>query len=113
MSETADERQSDVWRVLYRVAETSATARDLPAFYRAMHAIVGELMDATNCFIALHDEERDRVNFPYYVDEFDEPPDPNAWYTGGEGLARGCAAYVLRTEEPKLIGPAEMDRLVA
>ena len=77
VAELVDEREGHVWRVLYRVAQTAATAHDLPAFYRAMHAIVGELMDATNFFIALYDEERQRICFPYYVDEVeDDLPDP-------------------------------------
>ena len=71
MTERLDTEDSGVWRVLYRVAETAATARDLPAFYRAVHAIVGELMNATNLFIALYDDERQRICWPYYVDEFD------------------------------------------
>src|SRR3954447_1313074 len=113
MSATADDRQGDVWRVLFRVAEASATTRDLPAFYRAMHAIVGELMDAKNLFIAIYDEERQRINFPYYVDEYDETPDPSAWFTFDDALGRGCAAYVLRTGEPQLINDDDMTRLVA
>src|SRR3954466_10954538 len=101
MTDAIDDREGHVWRLLYRVAETSATARDLPAFYRAMHAIVGELMDATNFFIARYDAERGRINFPYYVDEIDtDRPDTEVWFPFGEGHARGMTAYVLRTGEP-------------
>ena len=38
-------------------------------FYAAMHRIVGELMDASNFYIALYDEERGMLNWPFYVDE--------------------------------------------
>ena len=80
MAEMVDERQSDVWRLLYRIAETAATAQDLPAFYRAEHAMVGEPMDATKFFIALYDDERKRICWPYYVDEIDDDlPDPDVW----------------------------------
>src|ERR1700754_2126115 len=104
MLDATDDRESHVWRLLYRVAETAATARDLPAFYRAMHGIVGELMDATNFFIALYDDERERISWPYYVDEVDDDvPDPNMWEPFGVGDARGTTAYVLRTGEPQLI----------
>ena len=40
-------------------------------FYPAMHAIVGELMNAENFYIALYDEDRQLLNFPYYVDSID------------------------------------------
>ena len=69
MNEAIEQRETRVWRTLYRVAETATTTQDLPAFYRAMHEIVGELMDASNFFIALYDEERQLICFPYYVDE--------------------------------------------
>src|SRR5215211_4483663 len=114
MTEAIGEHESDVWRLLYRVAETAATAHDLPAFYRAIHAIVGELMDATNFFIALYDDERQRISFPYYVDELDEDlPDPDLWEPFGVGNARGTAAYVMRTGEPLLLRPDDMRALVA
>ena len=114
MADAIPERESHVWRLLYRVAETAATARDLPAFYRAMHAIVGELMDATNFFIALYDDERQRISFPYYVDELDKDiPDPDLWEPFGVGNARGTTAYVLRTGEPQLLRPQDMRRLMA
>src|ERR671925_990210 len=114
MAEAIGERESHVWRVLYRVAQTAATAHDLPAFYRAMHAIVGELMDATNFYIALYDDERRRISFPYYVDELDDDiPDPDLWEPFGVGNARGTTAYVLRTGEPQLLHADEMERLLA
>jgi signal transduction histidine kinase/ActR/RegA family two-component response regulator len=100
--------------MLYRVAETAATTQDLPAFYRAMHEIVGELMDASNFFIALYDEERQLICFPYYVDELpDELPDPDVWEPFGVGYAGGATGYVLRTGEPQLLRPADYRRLQA
>ena len=114
MADAIEDRESDVWRLLFRLAETAATARDLPAFYRAVHEIVGEMMDATNFFIALYDGERERINFAYYVDEIDDDiPDPNVWEPFGVGNARGTTAYVLRTGEPQLIHYDDMDRLIA
>ena len=61
-------------------------------------------MYAENFFIALYDEERQLISWPYYVDEVDEDlPDPNKWDAFGEGNARGTTAYVLRTGQPQLI----------
>ena len=63
-------------------------------------------MFARNFYIALHDAERGRMNYPYYVDEFDlDVPDPNAWEPFGEGQARGITAYALRQGRPLLIDP--------
>ena len=97
---------------LYRIAELASAAEDMQQFYRAVHEIVGELMYASNFYIALYDEERQLANWPYYVDEIsDDLPDPNKWY--GTGEARSVTAYVLRTEEPQLLPLAQLDELVA
>ena len=69
-----------VQHALYRIAELASAARDMQEFYRAIHGVVGELMDASNFFIALYDEERRLISWPYFVDELDtDVPDPNRW----------------------------------
>src|SRR6187551_2272011 len=94
----------NVQDALYRIAEFAGAAKDMQEFYAATHAIVGELMYAENFFIALYDEERQLINWPYYVDVIDtDLPDPNQWDAFGEGNARGTTAYVLRTGEPHVL----------
>jgi signal transduction histidine kinase/DNA-binding response OmpR family regulator len=109
----ADRRDADqVQAGLYRIAELASSAQDMQEFYRAVHAVVGELMNASNLFIALYDEERQLISWPYYVDEVDlDPPDPNQWDAFGTGDARGTTAYVLRTGEPQLLSHERMMEL--
>ena len=61
-----------VQAALYRIAELASAAQDMQEFYRAVHAVVGELMSAKNLFIALYDAERELISWPYYVDELDD-----------------------------------------
>jgi len=76
----------------------------MPSFYAAIHEIVGELMYADNFYIALYDEARQRINYPFYIDEVDEDlPDPKAWEPFGTGNAAGMTAYLLRTAKPMLL----------
>src|SRR5438045_4620817 len=78
--EAARVRSEQVQRSLYRIADAASAATDMQAFYRTIHAIVGGLVYAENLYIALYDAERQRMNYPYFVDTFDEDiPDPNAW----------------------------------
>ncbi|MEO6206396.1 MAG: hypothetical protein ABIP77_00415, partial [Candidatus Limnocylindrales bacterium] len=89
------QRTEKVQDALYRIAEAASAAEDLHAFYATIHGIVGELMYADNAYIALYDDQRDALNFPYYVDSVDlEVPDPKAWEPMGVGNARGMTAYV-------------------
>lgn len=98
---------------LYRIAETASTARDMPSFYAAIHEIVGELMYADNFYIALYDDERQRINYPFFVDEVDtDLPDPNAWEVFGIGDAAGVTAHVLRTGRPTYIDAARYEQLL-
>jgi GAF domain-containing protein/DNA-binding response OmpR family regulator len=110
--EAAHERAEKVQSALYRIAETAGAAQDMPAFYAKIHEIVGELMYADNFYIALYDEERQLINFPFYRDEVDtELPDPNAWDPFGVGGGRGSTAYVLRTGRPERWTMAELEAL--
>jgi PAS domain S-box-containing protein len=111
----AERRDAEtVQAALYRIAELASAAKDMQEFYRAVHAVVGELMDATNFFIALYDEERQLINFPYFVDDVDlDAPDPNQWDAFGTGEARGVTAYLLRTGEPLLLFHERMHELEA
>ena len=80
-------RAAKVQDALFRIAELASAARDLQEFYRAIHAVVGELIYASNFYLALYDEERRLINWPYYVDEVDTVPDPNRWEQFGSGDA--------------------------
>ena len=100
-SEADRDRAERVQAALYRIAETASAAQDMQAFYAEMHRIVGELMYADNFYIVLYDEERQAMNWPFYVDTVDEGwPDPNVWESMGTGDARGITAYLLRTGQP-------------
>lgn len=110
----AERRHAEkVQAALYRIAELASAAQDMQEFYRAVHAVVAELMYADNFFIALYDEERRLISWPYYVDEVDlDIPDPNQWDEFGSGNARGTTAYVLRTGEPQLLSYERMQELI-
>jgi PAS domain S-box-containing protein len=100
----ARENAEKVQGALYRIAELASAAQDMQEFYGAVHEVVGELMYAGNFYIALYDEQRRLINWPYYVDENDpEVPDPHQWFEFGEGEARGVTAYVLRTGQSHLL----------
>ena len=81
--------------VLYRIAEVSTSARDLNALYPAIHAIVADLLDARNFYIALYEQAANWMTFPYFVDEIDSAPAPRT-------PRKGLTEYVLRSGEPLL-----------
>ena len=98
-----DRRGADkVQAALYQIAELASAAQDMQEFYRAVHAVIGELMNANNFFIALYDEERQLISWPYYVDEVDlDVPTPTSGMSSAQatraGAPRTCSAPESRT----------------
>jgi len=88
-----------------RIAEAAEQARDLEEFYAAVHALMGNLIDARNFYIALYDDDEKLLSFPYFVDEYDPTPAPKP-------LGRGLTEYVIRTGRPLLASPELFDDLV-
>src|SRR5436190_12842168 len=93
---------------VYRISHTAHTADNLQELLRPIHEVVGELMPAKNFYVSLYNEKDDRLEFPYFVDEYDTAPD-----IPPRKLRKGLTEYVLRTGHPLLATPEVYERLVA
>ena len=103
---TQRKRSELLHSVLYRIAEKANSAPSLDDLFASIHKILGELMFARNCYIALYDPATEMVSFPYFVDEKDlVPPPPHKF-------RKGLTEYVLRTGKPLLATPEILDDLV-
>ncbi|MBD8881440.1 EAL domain-containing protein [Rhodanobacter sp. 7MK24] len=99
------QRAGRLQSVLFRLAELGTADLDEEAFYRCVHAEVGSLLDASNFYIALLDEEEQQLHFPYYMD---------AGVQSAFSLSlgqRSITVYVLRTGKPWLGSRHELDAL--
>src|SRR3954471_12145011 len=101
---TERRRGEKIESALYRIAETTSTARDLEELYASIHDILSELMPADNCYIAVYDPASKMISFPYFVDEVDSDARP-------QPLGKGATAYVLRTGQPLLATPEIFEEL--
>ncbi len=102
---TERKRTEQVQAATYRISDAAQAAKSLDELFGSIHAIVGELMPAKNFYIALYDHDREILSFPYFVDEYDEPPAPKR-------LGKGLTEYVLRTGEPLLASPEVFEELL-
>lgn len=103
-------RQAEVvQKALFRISELAASARHMEQLYASVHAIIGELMAAKNFYICLYNEELERVEFPYFVDEYDTIDIVTK--IPAEKLKRGITGYVLRTGEPMLLSQENYEEL--
>ena len=83
---------------LYKISEATHSTQSLEELFNSIHHIIDRLMPAKNFYIALYDKENGIINFPYFVDEFDETPTPRK-------LGKGITEYVIRTGQPLLASP--------
>lgn len=91
--------------VVYKIAESSLTATSLDELYASLHKALMGLMPAENFFIALYDRQAEILSYPYYVDKYDECPNP-----GPPG--RGLTEYILRTGKTLLVTPEVFNLLI-
>lgn len=94
---TARKFQERTTNALFAISKTVSTSTDLQHLYRNIHAILGEVIDATNFFICLYDSESDSATLTYWEDETDtygvieKVSDPET---------RSPTAQILRTGKP-------------
>jgi PAS domain S-box-containing protein len=98
----ADQRRA----ALYRISDAARAAQDMDDFYHLLHAVICTLMPAKNFFVALYDAAADLLSYPYYSDEYDQPPPPHQ-------IGKGLTAYVIHTDESLLATPEVFQQLVA
>ncbi len=59
-----------VQSALYVISKAANANVDLANFYRLVHAVLDEMMDAKNFYVALYQDDAEEVTFPYYPNQF-------------------------------------------
>jgi two-component system cell cycle sensor histidine kinase/response regulator CckA len=93
-------------QVISEIVHALNQTSNLDQLLGRIHAALMRILSAENCFVALHDAQRDVFEFPFFADEFDTAPPP-------QKVGRSCTAYVFRTGKANLIPQSEFDRLAA
>jgi diguanylate cyclase (GGDEF)-like protein/PAS domain S-box-containing protein len=93
-------RAESIQAALLAISEAAHTAEDLLALFQRIHQIIGELLPARNFYVALYDERRDELSFPYFVDEYDQAPAPRPLNSGT------LTSEVIGQGQPILMTPA-------
>jgi PAS domain S-box-containing protein len=103
---TARKLNERTTHALYAISTAVNTTRDLRELYQTIHAIIGEVIEAKNFFIAMLDEKRDMLRFVYFQDEMDDYFDiPNISDPGQSSLT----IHVFRTAAPLHLSLADPD----
>lgn len=98
-------RAESVQSALLAISEAAHTAKDLLALFQRIHQVIGELLPARNFYVALYDDRRDELSFPYFVDEYDQAPAPRPLHSGT------LTSEVVRAGRAILLTPCTRDSL--
>jgi signal transduction histidine kinase len=99
------------------ISHRSARCQDLRAFFHAVHAAIGRIMDARNFYIALVDPVARGIRFAYRLDEKDRIADPDKLLPL-KSESESPTAWVIRRGEPlslpideiAMLNPKKADR---
>jgi PAS domain S-box-containing protein len=97
-------RKEQVNESIFQISEAANSAQNLQELFQSIHQVISGLMPASNFYISLYDSVYSILSFPYFVDEFDTPPEPKV-------LGRGLTEYVLRTGQALLASPEVFNEL--
>jgi two-component system cell cycle sensor histidine kinase/response regulator CckA len=98
----SERRQAEeVQSVLFQISQAVGETADLEDLLRVIHRELGRLIDTTNFFVALYDEETGLYSFPYHVDLYDCDE------IGAVPLRNSLTDYVRRTGTTLLVDPEE------
>ncbi len=99
------EKSERLQQALYEIADLAGSSLEMHEMLRRIHAVVGSLMYAENCFIVLYDEVRQSLRFLYFADRHDPYiADPSHEIPVAE-VPTSLTMALLRHGEP-MLGPS-------
>jgi len=90
---TEHKRSEKIQKVLYNISRAANSPISLGQLYPIIHQELGNIIDTTNFYIALVDENKDELYFPYYIDEKDEKMP----FVKFSSITKTLTTYVIKT----------------
>ncbi|HEY9087879.1 MAG TPA: PAS domain S-box protein [Anaerolineaceae bacterium] len=91
--------------VVHSISQGTLTCESVEELYSLIHHSLEDVMPVENFFISIYDTEQEKLTFPYYIDQYDAPPEAHP-------LGPGLTEYVLRTGKPLLASPEVFQELI-
>ena len=113
MEQIRDREKSELLQEsLYRISElTSDITVDIESFYSKVHNIVGQLINATNFFIAKYNQEENTLEYVYVVDENHQKPNSPEDIYQPRTLSNHFSELVINSKDTVLLSKQDMHSL--
>jgi len=106
------QRLESVQSMVLEIAKISYNTNDLREFLHAIHMALSRIMYARNFYIALYNSSDDSIQFAYFLDEIDAPPDPEKRFKL-EAPGSSFTKWVILNRKPLVATAAEMAEIRA
>ncbi|MFZ5940188.1 MAG: PAS domain S-box protein [Bacteroidota bacterium] len=97
-------RQEIIQQVIFDVSNAVNTTLSLEALYEEIRGFLGNIVDTTNCFLALYNQENNTLSLPFLRDEKDSFSE----FPAGKTLT----GYVIKTGKSQLVDAAREEELM-
>lgn len=104
-----ERKQSEkVQQILYNISKAANSNISLKGLYNTIHKELGKIIDTSNFYIALIDENKDELYFPYHIDEEDDNFPIQKFSTSNV-----LTAQVMKTGKPLFNTSKEYKKMIA
>lgn len=93
--------------ISYRISDLALNSPNMEDLYRRIRSELQKILNADNFFIALCDQDKKELSFPYFVDENRNPEEP----VDKRKFQNGLTEYAIRTNQPLLLRKNELLKL--
>ncbi|MEA1873586.1 MAG: PAS domain S-box protein, partial [Bacteroidota bacterium] len=100
---TEQKRNEQIQSIIHNISNAVIASHSQGNFLTLVKEELGEIIDTTNCFVALYDEKTDSISLPLHYDEKDRMES----YPAGKTLTN----YVIKTGKPLLATKAVIAKL--
>jgi PAS domain S-box-containing protein len=99
-------------KLYYSIANWTLNSDSLDDLYEKIHQELGQIIDTRNFFIALYDQRKNYINFPYYVDEyFRDSMRFTKRKLGNDRTRPGLTEYTIRANKPLFLYGSDIRQL--
>lgn len=99
-------RAERLQKSLFEIADLATSNIDSQHFYEELHRVISHLLPASNCFIALLDDQLTQVNFPFYVTQ-----NPSV-KPKSRDIGDGLTEFIIKNRRPLLLQRNDLDALI-